>query len=61
MTNAQFDLLWTVVMVCVEVAFAALVAWPFVTDYRNARKAGKSDDLMDVADAVFGPAMERVP
>lgn len=59
LTPAEFDLWWTVVMIGVEVGFAALFIWPFVTDYRRA--CHQVDDLMDVADAVFGPDMERIP
>lgn len=58
LTEPQFDLWWTAVMVAVETAWAALLLWPFITDYRQAcRSAG----LMAVADAVFGPDMERIP
>lgn len=58
LTEAQFDLWWTAVMIAVEVGFAVLFLWPFITDYR---RANRLDDLMDVADAVFGPDMERIP
>lgn len=64
LSEAEFHLWWCVVMIAVEVAWAGLLVWPFVADYRQAcRTARRLDDLMEVAAATeeIGPAWERIP
>lgn len=61
LTDAEFDLYFKATMIVVAVGWALMLFWPFVTDYRRACRVVRDLELMAVADAVFGPDMERIP